>query len=636
MSYGEKKPRRETDKNNRLNLLLTIIFLIVLMSLYRLFNLQILKYGHYAGLASAQHQVERRLEPRRGRIMIKEKKDQIDVYYPAAVNKKFALLYADPRLVDEPDAAAEKLYEFFDAAKEQEKIFSNLRQDPYFAGSGTSSASLLPADQELFQIKYELEAKKAKDAKIAYYLEKLDKPDDPFEPLQSKVEEEKVKEFMTYGLAGLDYYLEDFRFYPEKEIGGHLFGFVSSQSDPPLGQYGLEGFFNDELSGRFGNLKAEKDAFGQINIASHRELHQAVDGSDLYLTLERPIQFFACRQIKAAVEKYQAKSGSIIVMQPQSGAILAMCSAPDYDPNDYAAVADIYAYNNPVIFDQWEPGSIMKPLTMAAALDLNAVKPESTYLDKGYIMVKGWPKPIKNSDFDTHGAHGLSTMSNVLEFSLNTGAVYSMEQIGAEKFSEYVKAFGFGEKTGVELETEAMGDIGNLKRKTIRPVEAATATFGQGLTVTALQMVTAFSAVANGGILMKPYLVEKIVRADNSEQITSPRQVRRVVSERTATILSGMMVNVIEKGHAKNARVEGYYLAGKTGTAQIAHQDKGGYGEETTQSFIGFGPVADPVFIALVKLDSPQNTEFAVSSAAPTFSKLAAFILDYYQIPKEQ
>jgi len=149
-------------------------------------------------------------------------------------------------------------------------------------------------------------------------------------------------------------------------------------------------------------------------------------------------------------------------------------------------------------------------------------------------------------------------------------------------------------------------------------------------------MVTAYSAVANGGILMKPYLVEKIVRADNSEQITSPRQVRRVVSERTATILSGMMVNVMEKGHAKNARVEGYYLAGKTGTAQIAHQDKGGYGEETTQSFIGFGPVADPVFIALVKLDSPQNTEFAVSSAAPTFSKLAAFILDYYQIPKEQ
>ncbi|RLC38400.1 penicillin-binding protein, partial [Candidatus Falkowbacteria bacterium] len=200
----------------------------------------------------------------------------------------------------------------------------------------------------------------------------------------------------------------------------------------------------------------------------------------------------------------------------------------------------------------------------------------------------------------------------------------------------YVKNFGFGEKTGIELETEGNGNIVSLLRKSIRPVEAATATFGQGITVTSLQMITAYGAIANGGILMKPYLVSGIVSPDGEKQITQPKQVRRVISEKAAVLLSGMMVNVVDGGHAIRAGVKGYYVAGKTGTAQVADKEKRGYGDRTIHTFVGFAPVEDPKFVILVKLDDPKDVLFGASSAAPLFGEIAEFILNYYQVPKER
>ncbi len=186
------------------------------------------------------------------------------------------------------------------------------------------------------------------------------------------------------------------------------------------------------------------------------------------------------------------------------------------------------------------------------------------------------------------------------------------------------------------METENAGDISSLMRKTIRPVEAATASFGQGITVTPLQVISAYSAIANGGILMKPYLVGEIITSGGEKIVTQPKQIRRVVSERTALLISGMLVNVVEGGHAIKAKVNGYFVGGKTGTAQVADKEKKGYGEKTMHTFVGFAPVNDPKFVMLVKLDDPKDVTFAADSCAPLFGELAEFILNYYQVPKER
>jgi cell division protein FtsI/penicillin-binding protein 2 len=227
-------------------------------------------------------------------------------------------------------------------------------------------------------------------------------------------------------------------------------------------------------------------------------------------------------------------------------------------------------------------------------------------------------------------------MVTVLSESLNTGAIFVEQRVGAEMFAQYVKKFGFGEKTGIELETEGISNIKNLERKKIRPIEAATASFGQGITATPLQIVTAYAAIANGGILMKPYLVAEIVSPHGERQKTQPKQIRRVIAEKTALLLAGMMVNVVDGGHAKRAGVKGYYVAGKTGTAQVPDKEKGGYSDRTIHTFVGFAPVEEPRFVMLVKLDDPKDVRFAASSAAPLFGQLAEFILNYYQVPKER
>jgi cell division protein FtsI/penicillin-binding protein 2 len=273
---------------------------------------------------------------------------------------------------------------------------------------------------------------------------------------------------------------------------------------------------------------------------------------------------------------------------------------------------------------------------MAASINEGKVTPQSTYEDRGYLKIEGWPKPIKNSDYESYGGHGVVDMTSVLENSLNTGAIFAMQRAGAETFARYVADFGFGEKTGVELEAESSGNIESLKRKTIRPVEAATASFGQGITVTPLQLAAAFAVIANGGILMKPYLVGEIVNPDGSKVRTQPQQIRRVISERTALLVAGMMVKVIEHGHAKRAAVKGYYVAGKTGTAQVADKVRAGYSDQTIHTFVGFAPVDDPKIVMVVRLDNPKDVRFADSSAAPLFGELAEFILNYYQVPKER
>jgi cell division protein FtsI/penicillin-binding protein 2 len=270
---------------------------------------------------------------------------------------------------------------------------------------------------------------------------------------------------------------------------------------------------------------------------------------------------------------------------------------------------------------------------MSAALDKGAVKPDTTYNDPGQMMIEGWPKPIKNSDYDSFGAHGKTSMIQVLEKSLNTGSIFAMKSIGPATFADYVKNFGFGVKTGIELEGEAPGNIGSITAKKVRPISAANASFGQGISVTPLQMAMAFGALANGGKLMKPYVVKE-VRGGDAKVISQaePRVLRQVISESTSALITGMLVNVVEKGHSKRAQVAGYYIAGKTGTAQVAA--KGGYGDKLNHTFVGYAPVDNPRFVILVKLYNPRGFEFAEATAVPMAHQVIEFLLNYWQIAK--
>ncbi|MFH0905150.1 MAG: penicillin-binding protein 2, partial [bacterium] len=309
--------------------------------------------------------------------------------------------------------------------------------------------------------------------------------------------------------------------------------------------------------------------------------------------------------------------------------IIAMCSWPDFDPNNYATVKSVGTFLNPAVSRQYEPGSVFKTMTMAAALDQQKVTPSTTYTDIGEVQVND--RTIRNSDLT---AHGQQTMTEVLEKSLNTGAVFVVQKLGKNLFNKYLDKFGFTKPTGIELDGETSAQIKNVRQWA--DVDLATMAFGQGIAVTPIQILTAFGAIANGGRLMQPHVVDKILYPSGAVSINPVVTNEQVVSPQTAELVSAMMVNVVERGHGKQAAVPGYRIAGKTGTAQIPNPKTGGYYEgwgQTIGNFIGFGPVEDPKFVMITRIDRPKDVQFAESSAAPLFGKIAKFLLDYWRVP---
>lgn len=558
----------------------------------RLVNLQVFSYDEFKLAAEGEHQYLKKLIPKRGEIYVKEPHASVEVksyltevggekVFPAVMNREYTLVYAVPKDITEPEKTVESL------------------------------APLLPdVDRELL-------------------LKKMSKSGDSYEVLKRKVSDEVVDQIKALQLKGIGYTAETYRFYPEKGLGGHVFGFLGYAGEVYRGVYGLEGYYNDILKGKEGSLKLETDAIGALISTGENKTVSAVDGNHLILTLDRTVQLVACDRLKAWTLQHGADGGSVIIMDPHTGAIIAMCATPDFEPAEYNK-HDVKTYSNPTIFTPFEPGSTFKAITMAMGLDKELVSPNSTFVDTGQVKIG--PYTIKNSDLKSHGKQ---TMSQVLDESLNTGAIHVARKVGREEFREYVKKFGFGAKTGIELDKETPGNIRSLQDK--NEIYLATASFGQGLTVTPLQLTNAYAALANGGNLMQPYIVDAIVKPDGTRLQTKPKVVRRVISERASTLISGMLVNVVRKGHGKRAGVPYYYVGGKTGTAQVSRRDGRGYeSSETIGSFAGFAPVDNPKFVMLVKIDHPRSVQWAESSAAPLFGDLAKFLLNYYEVPPDE
>ncbi|MCR4314351.1 MAG: penicillin-binding protein 2 [Candidatus Uhrbacteria bacterium] len=579
-----QKWRRSTSTNTdiRLEVFRYVIVVFAGVIVLKLFFIQIFQHNFYEALASGQHELFQELIPERGEIYLHDFKDETLV--PVAVNQQLAFVWADPREIEEADDTAEALGELFGYGEEKMKALE----------------------------------------------ERLDQPEDPYEPIEREVGEKILEKFLTLGLPGINYTRETSRLYPEPEMSGHVLGFLGTNEDGSLsGKYGIEGYFDEILTGTQGYLLSERDIAGRLIAVGEREYEPAQDGADIVLTLDRTIQYKVCSTLKAAVEKHGADGGSVIIVQPSTGKILAMCGAPDYDSNVYNEVDSINVFNNPSIFAAYEPGSVFKPFTMAAAIDAGAVTPTTTFTDTGSVLVDGWPKPIGNAEGKVYGT---VDMTQVLEDSINTGMIYAMRAMGMETFVQYIKSFGFGLYTGIELETENAGTVSSLDLG--EEIYAATASFGQGITVTPLQIVMAYAAIANGGVLKAPLIVDEIQYADGTVEKRSTRDIAQVMDPKTARLVSAMLVSVIEHGHGKKAAVPGYYIGGKTGTAQVAKSDGIGYAQDNTiGSFAGFGPVEDPKFAMVVRIDNPKDVVWAESTAAPLFGEIAEFLLQYFEVP---
>jgi cell division protein FtsI/penicillin-binding protein 2 len=574
--------RKSAPGDWRMHAVRLCLILFAICILGRLFILQVLDHGTYQALASGQHEIFRELFPERGDVLMHDLKDGTLV--PIATNQQLAFVYADPRHIEDPKSTAKALGELF--------------------GYDDDTVDALE--------------------------ERLDKPEDPYEPIERRVDDEMLAKIIALDLKGIFYVRESSRLYPEGEPGSHVIGFLGANEDGTRsGKYGIEGYFETELAGVPGFLRSEHDISGQLIAIGDRSIQPAVDGADIVLTIDRTIEYFACDALERAVLRHGADGGSIVIVEPSTGRILAMCGNPGFNPNDYGNVSSIDVFNNPAIFYAYEPGSVFKPFTIAGGLDSGAIEPNSTFNDSGSVMIDDWPKPIMNAEGKVYG---VVTMTEALEESINTAMIEAMRRMGQDTFVQYMKNFGFGVRTGIELETEMPGNISSLD---LGPeIYAATATFGQGITVTPLQIAAAYGAIANGGMLKSPYIVDEIRYADGTVDARAPVDVRRVIENKTSRLLGAMLVSVVENGHGKRAGVPGYYIAGKTGTAQVPKTDGTGYEENVNiGSFAGFGPVEDPRFAMVVRIDHPRDVEWAESSAAPLFGEIASFLLQYLEVP---
>lgn len=588
--------------------------------LVRLTDMQILRAGYFDAVAASQRKHASELVPHRGTIYVAEDRGQ-DLF-PVATNQSAWIAFAVPRDLENAESLARELAPEVYAFRERQRariqtIVDATGQNQKKASEPSPSPEpALAAEQQIAILTEQL-------------YQKFNQKTDPYEPFLRLYEvlDDPFKTFLeSRQYKGIVLEEQEMRIYPEKTLAAHVLGYLGWQEDKKVGHYGIEGFFEDTLDGDFGFFSGERDSRGRFIGVAANEFRPAEDGADVVLTIDRVVQSLIEKELKDGVERYGAERGSIVVMDTKTGAIRGMATYPTYDPNVYFAISDPRVQLNPVVSEIFEPGSILKPAIMAAAIAEGKVEPDSTIVDNGPVRVAEYT-------IDTYdGKHyGTQTMTQVLEQSNNVGMVQVGQMLGHETMYDYLRRFGLGERTGIELEGETQGSLPSLNEWNVTTV--ATASFGQGVALTPLQAVNAINAIANGGQLMQPYIVSRTRTPDGTEEETEPTVVRSIVTPQAAAQLSAMMVSVIENGVATLAKVPGYYLAGKTGTAQVP-DERGKYSpDRKIISFVGFGPFEEPRFTVLIKLDNPAGLSLASGTAAPMFKSIAEKLLNYYQIP---
>lgn len=567
-----QKPKFHIFINHRLAYVTLGIFLFACVLIARLFYMQIVQYRTYLELAKNQQQSSAELLPERGNIYFRE--DKTGKLVTAATTQKGYLLYIDTRTF-----------------KSSAEIFQSIN-------------SVTTIDRATFD-------------------QIIKKINDPYEVLKPRISLDEGDKIRALKVPGIGLEPKSWRFYPGDTMASHVLGFVSSASDNiPHGQYGIEKFYESQLQGDGASAVAEKDARG-ILLAFSNQFDDASNGSnDITLTIEPSVQRAAEDELKKLQNAWHPVRGGVVIVEPKTGKIKAMAAFPAFNPNEYNKEKNLSVFLNPFVEKIFEMGSVFKPLTMAAGLDRGLVTPQTTYVDYGQIKLNG--RTIKNYDGKVRGTQ---TMEQVLDESLNTGAVFVMQKLGTEIFKQYFLSYGLTEKTGIDLPGEVPGNWSNIKSG--REVEFATAAFGQGIAVSPIELTMALSSIANGGELLRPYLNE-----------TGQRTViRRVLTPQGSQKITQMLVQVVDVallgGKAKKA---GYSIAAKTGTAQILDVNGGrGYSaDQYLHSFFGYFPAYDPRFLIFMFLERPQGVAYASHSLTDSFSTLVDFLINYYTIPPDR
>jgi cell division protein FtsI/penicillin-binding protein 2 len=545
-------------------------FALVLMA--RLVYLQAIENTHFRSMATEEHWRRSILPPRRGDIVDSNGN-------PLATSVTYQSLYASTTVIKNPAHVADVLA-------------------PLLGESPATLQSLLSKTQ------------------LAPVLIKRWLPDD----VASKVNE--------LGIDGVFLQLEPKRVYPQGDLAAQVLGVVGVDNN---GLSGLELEFNPDIAGKPGELVAERDTAGDAIAFGPHKYTAPINGSTVTLTIDRYVQWVAERELQAAMERNHAKGGSVVVLDPRTGAVLAMAGRPTFHPDDpnLYSTENVARYNIPAVSDAYEPGTTFKIITMAAALDTGTVAPDTSFVDPGYFTYYGGT--IRNT---IPRPPGPETMTQTLISSSNVGISWVATRVGAPRFYDYARAFGIGRPTGIELPGEAGGLLRMPTAADWFPFDLVTNSYGQGLSATPLQMAVAIAAVANGGKLMKPYVVKKI-EGGSGARMYYPTVEGQVIHAETAANLTKMLVAVIDdrtSDESRFARVPGYAVAGTSSITSVPVAG-GNPSSEAIASFVGYAPAEDPRFVILVRIDAPRDTPAAENVAAPVFGAIAKQLLNYYQIP---
>jgi cell division protein FtsI/penicillin-binding protein 2 len=456
---------------------------------------------------------------------------------------------------------------------------------------------------------------------------------DPYEEIATNLNSDVGEKISTLDIPGVVVSKDAWRYYPTSALGAETIGIIGYATSSQLtGQYGLEKYYDSTLARNDNNANINFFAELFSDIKSTVLNGQSLEG-DVVTTIEPSVEAYLDQVLAATKKKWQSDQIGGIIIDPKTGAIYAMDSLPSYDPNNRADVSDPSVFANPLVQNVHELGSIMKPLTMSAAIDSGAVTASTTYNDTGTIVVDG----RKISNFDLK-ARGVVPMQQILSQSLNVGATYLALTMGSSTMQKYFLSYGLGSTTGIDQPSEQAGLIKNIEGG--RDVNYATAAFGQGIAVTPIEMVRALSSIANGGYLVTPHIASEIDYNIGGYKTVDPSSGPRVFSTTTSAIVTNMLVNVVDQVMAPaNADMSkpGYSIAAKTGTAQIADPVNGGYyADRYLHSFFGFFPAHNPSFLVFLYQVYPKNVEYASQTLVDPFAQIASYLISYYDIPPDR
>jgi cell division protein FtsI (penicillin-binding protein 3)/stage V sporulation protein D (sporulation-specific penicillin-binding protein) len=571
---------QENRSKDRIDFVVLFWLLITLIVVGRAFYVQVVKHTYYTDLADRQYISKIPIDFDRGSIYFSRYKGSV---VPAAQLTTTYRIAIDPTQITNAEALYNQL------------------------------SKVIPVEKEEF-------------------MAKATKENDPYEEIARDVREESILLLKKKNLKGVTYVKNNKRSYPQDDVGAKVIGFVGSDGVHVRGQYGLERYYDDVLTRRSNDVTINffAELFTDINKTVVSNVDQ--QEGDLVLTIDAEAERVLHQTLLETKEAWRSDTIGGIIMDPQTGRIIAMDGLPSFDPNEFTQVKDSNVFVNQNVSGVYEMGSIIKPITMASAIDAKVVDVnKTTYNDTGFRDLNGYK--VRNFDGKPRGPG--TTMQTILDKSLNVGIVFLVEQLGAKRFQNYFRKFGIGSETGIDIPTEASGLTKNLDSNVL--VDSATAGFGQGIAITPIQTIRALAALGNGGRLVSPHIVDSIIYQNGDVKKIAFDPGEQVIATSTSETISRMLVHVVDTA-LKNGeyKMDHYTIAAKTGTAQMVKPGGGYYEDRYLHSFFGYFPAYEPRYIIFLFHTYPKGAEYASATLTDPFFKLVKFLISYYEVPPDR